>query len=108
LRDHATAPPKMSDTENGTSRVDPCASGPTSTVPGAHQAGGPASAGARNDAAGQTGAASTNSRRPDVAGPALAGLSTGTAPPRLAEKENALRCAGAHGKASVPELQGVP
>jgi hypothetical protein len=30
------------------------------------------------------------------------------APPRLAEKENALRRAGAHGKASVPERQGVP
>jgi hypothetical protein len=30
------------------------------------------------------------------------------APRRLAEKENALRGAGAHGKASVPERQGIP
>ena len=51
----------------------PCASELTSTNPGTDQPSGPASAGARNDVAIQTGAASTNYRRPDVAGAALAG-----------------------------------
>ena len=86
----------------------PCTSELISTNPGTDQASDPASAGVRNEVAIKTGAASTNYRRLDVAGSALAGLSTGMAPPRLAEKENALRCAGAHGKASVPERQGVP
>jgi hypothetical protein len=45
---------------------------------------------------------------PDVAGSALTGLSAGKALPSLAEKDNALRCAGANGKASVPERRGVP
>jgi hypothetical protein len=57
----------------------PCTSELTSTNPGTDQASDPASAGVRNEVAIKTGAASTNYRRLDVAGSALAGLSTGTA-----------------------------